>query len=362
LLSVINNILDISKIEADRMTLDEKNFSVSDVIDAAFQMQDEAARAKGLELAREVAADLPERLRGDALRLNQIVLNFVGNAIKFSERGRINVRASLVEEDSLSVLLRIDVTDQGIGINPEQQARLFHAFTQADNSDTRKYGGTGLGLIIARRIALLMGGDAGVISEPGVGSTFWATARLRRAGAEEASDSKPPAEDAREVLAHDFQGTRILLAEDEPVNREVMTFPDPDGYPDAGHERARHHPCHPPVAGHVRDPHPGPDRQCLRRGPGALPGCGHERSYRQAGGTKPALRNRAALAAQRLAAPELDVSTERTCYLIRGLRLDHSMPAARPAISSSNSWRRERGARDAPNDMLAAIPERSPSC
>ncbi len=224
LLSVINNILDISKIEADRMTLDEKNFSVSDVIDAAFQMQDEAARAKGLELAREVAADLPERLRGDALRLNQIVLNFVGNAIKFSERGRINVRASLVEEDSLSVLLRIDVTDQGIGINPEQQARLFHAFTQADNSDTRKYGGTGLGLIIARRIALLMGGDAGVISEPGVGSTFWATARLRRAGAEEASDSKPPAEDAREVLAHDFQGTRILLAEDEPVNREVMTF------------------------------------------------------------------------------------------------------------------------------------------
>jgi PAS domain S-box-containing protein len=224
LLSVINDILDISKIEADRMTLEEKNFSVSDVIDAAFQMQDEAARAKGLELSCEIATDLPEHLRGDALRLNQIVLNFVGNAIKFSERGQINVRASLVEEDSLSVLLRIDVADQGVGISPEQQARLFHAFTQADNSDTRKYGGTGLGLIIARRIALLMGGDAGVISEPGVGSTFWATARLRRAGAESPADSKPPAENAREVLAQEFQGTRILLAEDEPVNREVMTF------------------------------------------------------------------------------------------------------------------------------------------
>jgi PAS domain S-box-containing protein len=224
LLSVINDILDISKIEADRMTLEEKNFPVSDVIDAAFQMQDEAARAKGLELSCEIATDLPEHLRGDALRLNQIVLNFVGNAIKFSERGQINVRASLVEEDSLSVLLRIDVADQGVGISPEQQARLFHAFTQADNSDTRKYGGTGLGLIIARRIALLMGGDAGVISEPGVGSTFWATARLRRAGAESPADSKPPAENAREVLAQEFQGTRILLAEDEPVNREVMTF------------------------------------------------------------------------------------------------------------------------------------------
>ena len=197
---------------------------MSDVIDAAFQIQVEAARAKGLELSYEIAPGVPERLCGDALRLNQIILNFVGNAIKFSERGRINIRASLVEEDSLSVLLRIDVTDQGVGISPEQQARLFKAFSQADDSETRKYGGTGLGLIIAKRIGLLMGGDAGVCSEQGVGSTFWATVRLRRAGAEALPDSKPPAEDAREVLARDFPGARILLAEDEPVNREVMSF------------------------------------------------------------------------------------------------------------------------------------------
>ena len=224
LLSVINDILDISQIESERLVLEEKNFSLADAIDDVRQMQDAPARAKGLSLSWNSDPALPDLLCGDAMRLRQILLNFTGNAIKFSERGQITVRATVAEEDSLSVLLKIEVADQGIGISTEQQARLFHAFAQADGSMNRKYGGTGLGLIISKRIALLMGGDAGVISEEGQGSTFWATVRLRRAGAGRQPDASAPAEPARETLARDFPGIRVLVAEDEPVNREVMMF------------------------------------------------------------------------------------------------------------------------------------------
>ena len=224
LLSVINDILDISQIESERLVLEEKNFSLADAIDDVRQMQDAPARAKGLNLSWNSDPALPDLLCGDAMRLRQILLNFTGNAIKFSERGQITVRATVAEEDSLGVLLKIEVADQGIGISTEQQARLFHAFTQADGSMNRKYGGTGLGLIISKRIALLMGGDAGVISEEGQGSTFWVTVRLRRAGAGRQPDASAPAEPARETLARDFPGIRVLVAEDEPVNREVMMF------------------------------------------------------------------------------------------------------------------------------------------
>jgi PAS domain S-box-containing protein len=180
LLNVINNILDLSQIESGRMTLEEKNFSLTQVLADVLQMHSEAAQAKGLQLSHEIAPTLPDLLCGDATRLRQILINFVGNAIKFSEQGQITVNARTVEEDNLSVLLRLEVTDQGIGISPEQQARLFHAFTQADGSMNRRYGGTGLGLSIAKRIALLMGGDAGVVSEEGQGSTFWFTVRLMK--------------------------------------------------------------------------------------------------------------------------------------------------------------------------------------
>ncbi len=224
LLSIINDILDISKIESEQMTLMEKNFSVSDVIDAAIQMQVEIARGKGLALTYVVASDVPDLVLGDALRLSQIVLNFVGNAVKFSERGHIESRVSLIEQDSQSILLRVEVTDQGIGINPEQQARLFQAFTQVDNSDTRKYGGTGLGLVIAQRIARLMGGDVGVLSELGRGSTFWATVRLKHAMIESPSESIRQGEPALDTLRRDFQQSRVLLVEDEPINREVMLY------------------------------------------------------------------------------------------------------------------------------------------
>ena len=223
LLAVINDILDISRIEADTMTLEQKNFSVLQAIDDVLQMQEAAARAKGLQLLRDIDPALPELLCGDALRLKQVLINFIGNAIKFSRQGEITVRAQILMEDSASVLLRLGVSDQGPGISQDDQARLFHAFTQADGSMNRKYGGTGLGLIISKRIALLMGGDAGVVSEEGVGSTFWAIARIRKA-VEVTPGSNTPEDSARETLAHRFAGARILVAEDEPVNREVAVL------------------------------------------------------------------------------------------------------------------------------------------
>jgi PAS domain S-box-containing protein len=224
LLGVINNVLDISRIEADRLTLDEDDFSLSRILEEACGMQEDAARAKGIRLSREIVGDLPDQLCGDALRLRQIVLNFIDNAVKFSKHGDISVRASVVEQDSQSVRLRIEVTDQGIGISAWQQARLFEAFTQADDSMTRKYGGTGLGLSISRRIARLMGGDVGVSSQEGLGSTFWVIVRLRRGKSIAQQDSAAQTESPREALARRFSGLRVLVAEDEPMNQEVAVL------------------------------------------------------------------------------------------------------------------------------------------
>jgi PAS domain S-box-containing protein len=181
LLAVINDILEISRIEAGRVVLEEQDFSLAQALDEMLGRQETAAREKGLVLSCTLAPTLPDLLRGDVFRLQQMLLNLVGNAIKFSERGQVCVSADALEEDSHSVLLRVQVSDQGIGLSADEQARLFHAFSQGDDSMTRKYGGTGLGLIICKRLARLMGGDVGVASEAGVGSTFWITARLRRA-------------------------------------------------------------------------------------------------------------------------------------------------------------------------------------
>jgi PAS domain S-box-containing protein len=235
LLAIINDILDISRIESERLTLEEKNFSLAQMFDETLHMQEEQALAKGLQLSLEIVPTLPDVLCGDVLRLKQILINFIGNAIKFSERGQITVRARAIEEDSLSLLLRIEVSDQGIGISPEQQSRLFHAFTQADDSSTRKYGGTGLGLTISKRLAKLMSGDVGVVSEAGIGSTFWVTVRLRRAVEGQVIDSHQSAKATtvhaaaaieqfvtpRETLTRDFRGNRVLVAEDDPLNQEV---------------------------------------------------------------------------------------------------------------------------------------------
>ena len=183
LLFMINDVLGIARIEAGELTLEEKDFSISNVMDEAVHLRNAEALAKGLSLSREIAPDLPDLVRGDALRLRQILLNYLSNAIKFSERGRIAVRATAVEQDSHSLLLLVEVVDQGAGLTPAEQARLFRAFAQADDSTTRKHGGAGLGLAISKRIAELMGGDAGVISQKGQGSAFWVTARLPRAQA-----------------------------------------------------------------------------------------------------------------------------------------------------------------------------------
>jgi signal transduction histidine kinase len=224
LLAVINDILDISKIEADRMTLEERNFSLSELFDETLRMQEDAARAKGLALRFEISPELPDTLCGDPLRVRQVLLNFIGNAVKFSERGEILVRAAPAEADGPSVLLRLEVSDQGIGIGPEQRERLFRPFSQADDSSTRRHGGSGLGLIISLRIARLMGGDVGVDSTPGVGSRFWATLRLRRATAADAEESGALQEASAAVLAQEFAGCRVLVAEDDPVNQEVAVF------------------------------------------------------------------------------------------------------------------------------------------
>ena len=221
LLAIINDILDISQIETERMVLKESNFSLARIIDDTLGMVHEQAISKGLRLSTEISPSMP-MFYGDALRVKQILLNFVSNAIKFSAQGCITLRASAEEEGQHSLLVRLEVSDQGIGIRPEEQALLFRAFTQADGSRTRKYGGTGLGLVISKRLAQLMGGDVGTLSEPGVGSTFWATVRLRRALTTTPEDQCPECESPRESLKRFFKGRRILVVEDDPMNQEVV--------------------------------------------------------------------------------------------------------------------------------------------
>lgn len=220
LLAIINDILDISRIEADQMTLEEKTFSLARTIDECVRILEPQVLAKGLRVSRHISASTPDLLSGDALRLKQVLLNFVGNAIKFSKQGQIVVSAHASEHDGHSLLLRVEVADEGIGMSAEQQTRLFQVFSQVDDSSTRKYGGSGLGLVISKRLAKLMGGDVGVTSQAGVGSKFWLTARLKRA-VEDASQSGPKADSLREILAKRFPGLRILVAEDDSTSQAV---------------------------------------------------------------------------------------------------------------------------------------------
>ena len=177
LLTIINDILDLSKIEAGKLTLDDVNFRLEDVVRKACALVADRAHQKGLELVVDMV-DVPDRLRGDATRLGQMLLNYLGNAVKFTEHGVILLSARIEEEDAETVLLRFEVIDTGIGIEPEARRRLFEPFEQADGSTTRRFGGTGLGLAITSHLARLMGGQAGVESEPGRGSNFWLTARF----------------------------------------------------------------------------------------------------------------------------------------------------------------------------------------
>lgn len=223
LLNIINAVLELSKIEAGKVALAEVPLRIESVFGNVLSMLNERAQAKHLELKVQLGA-LPPRLQGDQMALQQALLNYAANAIKFTETGCIELRAEVIEEQENRVLLRFEVEDQGIGIDPETLARLFSAFEQADNSTTRKFGGTGLGLAITRRLAELMGGQAGADSRPGEGSTFWFTARLGKqpaSGGEQQTANTPPCGNLR---TGDGPQYRLLLVEDEPINREVASL------------------------------------------------------------------------------------------------------------------------------------------
>jgi len=221
LLSIINDILDLSKIEAGRLQLEQTDFHLSSILDNVVSIIGEQASSKGLRI--EVDPDgVPVWLRGNPTRIRQALLNFAGNAVKFTEQGTIFLRSVLLEDDGNEILVRFEVQDTGIGIPAEKLPKLFQTFEQADSSTTRLYGGTGLGLAISRRLATLMGGDAEAISTPGEGSTFWFTARLSHGhGVMPAKSIGESLADA-EVQLRQFQGrAKILLVEDNEINQEV---------------------------------------------------------------------------------------------------------------------------------------------
>ena len=220
LMSLINDILDLSKIEAGRLELENCNFCLATIFDEVATIIGDAARAKGLQF--EIDPDsVPQYLIGDPMRLRQALLNYAGNALKFTEAGSIHLRARLLEEKDNKVLIRFEVVDTGIGITPEVLAQLFQSFNQGDASMTRKHGGTGLGLAITRRLAQLMGGDAGASSSPGTGSTFWFTACIARGSEAGTDSSNAPDKDIEAELRLRCGGNKVLLVEDNVINREV---------------------------------------------------------------------------------------------------------------------------------------------
>ena len=219
LLSIINDILDISKIEAGKFILEETPIHLDRLLANVCAMLSERVRVKGLRLLSEMEA-IPGNLLGDPTRLQQALLNYATNAIKFTERGTVTLRLVKQHESADSVSVRFEVVDTGIGVPPEVMTRLFGEFEQADNSTTRKYGGTGLGLAITRRLASLMGGQAGAESTPGIGSTFWFTSVLKKS-AMTAVETVSTAVDAETLMRQRYAGSRILLADDEPINLEV---------------------------------------------------------------------------------------------------------------------------------------------
>ena len=213
LLGVINDILDFSKIEARKMGLDRTDFELGQLLDDVTALIAEKAANKGLVLMVSTASDVPDRLIGDPLRLQQVLLNLANNAVKFTERGEVEIRVKPQLRQADSVELRFEVRDTGIGISPEQQDQLFQSFQQADSSTTRRYGGTGLGLAIAKRLAELMGGQIGVESALGQGSTFWFTASFGLGRERQALQRSPL----------DLGGLRVLLVDDDEQAREVMS-------------------------------------------------------------------------------------------------------------------------------------------
>ncbi|MDB5871242.1 MAG: hypothetical protein JWQ07_684 [Ramlibacter sp.] len=213
LLGIINDILDFSKVEAGKLAIEHADFELEKLFDNVANLVTEKSSAKGLEMVFDIGPEVPRRLRGDALRIGQILINYANNAVKYTERGEVVIAASVVERGGHDVLLHFSVTDTGIGLTGEQQACLFQSFQQADTSTTRKYGGTGLGLAISKNLAQLMGGEVGVESCIGQGSTFWFTVRTG------IGQARP-----REFMpAPDLRHRRALVVDDSASARAVLT-------------------------------------------------------------------------------------------------------------------------------------------
>ena len=210
LLGIINDILDFSKIEAGKLSVEAIDFDIEKVLENVSTLISEKATAKGLELIFDIDPAVSTHAKGDPLRLGQILINYCNNAVKFTERGEIVVKARVKDEDENGELIYFSVSDTGIGLTDEQMGRLFQAFEQADASTTRQHGGTGLGLAISKKLAQLMGGDVGVTSEVGKGSTFWFTAYLAKGDAT-----------ARRLSRPDLRGRRVLIIDDNSQAREI---------------------------------------------------------------------------------------------------------------------------------------------
>ncbi len=214
LLVIINDILDYSKIEAGKIILDNVTFDLSEVVGDAMKSVATIAHKQGLEMAFHLEPDVPAYLTGDPVRLGQVLLNLVGNAIKFTERGEVIVNVGADQRDESSVKLHFRVRDTGIGIPLQKQSKLFEAFEQADSSTTRRYGGTGLGLAISKRITELLGGKIWIESSPGQGSTFHFTAAL--------TPATTSAQDARSLSMQSLLGVRALIVDDNLTNRRIL--------------------------------------------------------------------------------------------------------------------------------------------
>lgn len=212
LLTVINDVLYFSKIEAGKLTLENVDFELHEVVENAVALVADPAHRKGLEVICSIAPEVPTRVRGDANRLLQVLGNLVGNAIKFTENGEVGVWVSMSDESRGNAAIRFDVRDTGVGIPVERQDEIFRHFEQADGSTTRKYGGTGLGLAISRQLVELMGGQIGVESSPGKGSTFWCVLPLAPAFRK----PQPP------VATDSLRGRRVLIVDDNETNQTIF--------------------------------------------------------------------------------------------------------------------------------------------
>ncbi|HCY86014.1 MAG TPA: hybrid sensor histidine kinase/response regulator [Desulfobacteraceae bacterium] len=213
LLGIINDILDFSKIEAGKLDIEQVDFNLNEVLSNLSGLMTGKALEKGVELIFNLAQGVPMNLQGDPLRLGQILLNLTNNAVKFTEQGEIEISVSVVETTKASAMLKFSVRDTGIGLSAAQQKKLFQSFQQADTSTTRKYGGTGLGLTISKKLAGIMGGDIGVESRAGEGATFWFTARVGLTGTQETST---------EVFPGFLDGMRVLVVDDNHTFCRVM--------------------------------------------------------------------------------------------------------------------------------------------